>query len=113
MTAGTNRPLMSKPVVSRSTESSAPVFWPPGPPAPWPPGPPAPRLVSPIGFLMLAEDSPHRIGDFAERRVCFDGADDGRHQIRRAACRGRDLFEGGAARRAVSRRSNGAHAPDL
>src|SRR3982751_2686890 len=93
MTAGTKRLLISKPVVKCSTERSRD----PGtgirdPAVPASVGcaigsrttDPGSRLdrTSDINLLVLSEHATQRIGDFAEGRSCFYGADHERNQIR-------------------------------
>src|SRR3954462_3789752 len=60
-----------------------------------------PRL-SDIRIPVLAEDSAHRVGNFADGGVRFDGRDDRGHQVGGTACGRRDRIDGGAPRPLVA-----------
>src|SRR5258706_5628915 len=101
MTAGTNVPRMSKPVVRCSTESSRGSRFafrdsfkeelPDWAEGREPLTASRESRRSDIYLPMLAEDAPQRVGDFAERRARLDRGNDGRDEISAVAGGGRDL----------------------
>src|SRR6187549_953912 len=97
ITAGTNRPPNSKPVVRWETDRSrcsllaargwmvelptAVGSWPCIGPSCEPPAASREACSSDIDFLVFAEHRAHGVGDLADGSVCLDRANDVRHEI--------------------------------